>query len=45
MLSFPSSWSFLLCLSFGPKINPEAFFNNQGKDDYEMGKKPPYRSG
>ena len=33
------------CLSFGPKIIPEAIFNNQGKDEYEMGKSPLCGSG
>jgi len=33
------SWSLcLLSLSFGPKIIPEAIFNNQGNDEYGMRK-------
>ena len=33
------------CLSFGPKIIPKAIFNDQGKDEYEMGKRPLDGSG
>ena len=32
-------------LSFGPKIIPEAIFNNQGKDEYRMRKGRLSRSG